>query len=315
MAQAHETVLLAEAVDALAVRAGGIYVDATFGRGGHSRAILARLGEEGRLLVVDRDPQAIAAAQSLAAGDARVAVLHEGFAALPDELVRRGWQGRIDGLLLDLGVSSPQLDDAARGFSFMRDGPLDMRMNPLAGQSAAKFVATAEAGELEAVFRDLGEERHARRIARAIVRHREQGGRLDTTLQLAELVAACVPGREPGKHPATRVFQALRIHVNAELDQLRQLLDAVPAMLAAGGRLVVISFHSLEDRIVKHFIRGHQKGPELPRGLPVRGDFHQPLLVAVGKAMFPSDGEVARNPRARSAVLRVAERTEVPVHG
>ena len=313
MTYEHRTVLLTEAVDALQIQPAGIYVDGTFGRGGHSREILRRLGPEGRLLGIDRDPEAVAAGEELAQQDARFAIAHGDFVALAAPVAARGWQGRVNGLLLDLGVSSPQLDDPARGFSFMRAGPLDMRMNPRAGESAAEFLARASMEELETVFRELGEERFSRRIAQTIVRVRGQHP-LQTTTALAELVASCIPAREAGKNPATRVFQALRIHINGELQQLADLLPQVLDLLAPGGRLAVISFHSLEDRIVKRFIQFHARGPELPRGMPVLPPAFAPRLLPVGKAIKAGDAEINLNPRARSAVLRVAMVPEV-AHG
>jgi len=309
----HQTVLLTEAVNALQVVPTGIYVDATFGRGGHSREILRRLGPEGRLLAIDRDPDAIAAGAALAAADTRFALVQGNFSALASVIDARNWRGRVNGLLLDLGVSSPQLDDPARGFSFMRDGPLDMRMNPHEGIDAATYLAKAGAEELQTVFSELGEERFSRRIAQAIVRARDAHP-LTTTRELAELVAASVPTREPGKHPATRVFQALRIHINRELEQLVDALTQALDLLAPNGRLVVISFHSLEDRIVKRFMQHHASGPQLPRGMPLPADMPVPKLALVGKAVRASDVEVAANPRARSAMLRVAERQAV-AHG
>lgn len=301
----HQTVLLKEAVDALQVRPAGRYVDGTFGRGGHSREILGRLDPEGRLLVLDRDPEAMEAARDLARDDARISVEHMAFDRLGEAVDARGWRHGVDGLLLDLGVSSPQLDDASRGFSFMRDGPLDMRMNPAEGQSAAEYLSKAEASEMQAVFGELGEERHAGRIARAIVRERSRGA-ITTTAQLAELVASVVPSREKGKHPATRVFQALRIHVNRELEQLVSVLRQAIELMAPGGRIVVITFHSLEDRIVKRFFNLHLRGPEMPRHLPVPVDAPPPRLAWAGKPVRAGEAEVARNPRARSATLRVA---------
>jgi 16S rRNA (cytosine1402-N4)-methyltransferase len=310
----HQTVLLSEAVDALQVAAAGIYVDATFGRGGHSRALLARLGPEGRLLGIDRDPEAVAAGRELAAGDRRFAIEHGDFASVAALVDARGWRGRVNGVLLDLGVSSPQLDDASRGFSFQKDGPLDMRMNPLAGQSAAEYLAQAGVDELQTVFSELGEERFSRRIAQAIVRARAEQS-LTTTLQLAAIVAAAVPTREAGKNPATRVFQALRIHVNRELEQLVEVLTQAVALLAPQGRLAVISFHSLEDRIVKRFMLHHSRGPQLPRGMPLPPNLPPPLLEVIGKALRASDEEVAANPRARSAMLRVAAMNAGGAHG
>lgn len=311
MAFEHRTVLLHEAVDALQIDPAGIYVDATFGRGGHSREILRRLGPAGQLLAIDRDPEAVAAGTELAAADVRFAIVQSDFAGLTAILEGRRWRGRVNGLLLDLGVSSPQLDDPERGFSFMRDGPLDMRMDPQVGQSAEEYLAKASAEELQTVFSTLGEERFSRRIAQAIVRARADQ-RLSTTHELAALVVASVPAREPGKHPATRIFQALRIHVNRELEQLVNALEQALVLLAPGGRLAVISFHSLEDRIVKRFMLHHSRGPDLPRGMPLSPDAPQPPLIVVGKPARASDQEVQDNPRARSAMLRVAQlRTEV----
>lgn len=301
----HQTVLLSEAVDALQVAPAGIYVDATFGRGGHSRAVLARLGPQGRLLGMDRDPEAVAAGRVLAATDSRFSIVHAAFAALAEAVDERGWRGRVSGVLMDLGVSSPQLDDAGRGFSFQKDGPLDMRMNPQEGQSAADYLAQAGVEEMQKVFSELGEERFSRRIAQAIVRARAENP-LVTTRQLAELVASAVPTREAGKNPATRVFQALRIHVNRELEQLVEALTQVITLLAPGGRLVVISFHSLEDRIVKRFMQHHSRGPEFPRGMPLPANLPPPPLEIIGKAIRATDAEVDANPRARSAIMRVA---------
>ena len=309
----HQTVLLSEAVDALQVVPSGIYVDATFGRGGHSRAVLARLGPQGCLLGIDRDPEAVAVGHALAAADPRFFIEHGAFASLSSLVDARGWRGRVNGVLMDLGVSSPQLDDAGRGFSFQKDGPLDMRMNPQEGQSAAEYLAQASAEDMQAVFSELGEERFSRRIAQAIVRARAERP-LVGTRQLAEVVAAAVPTREAGKNPATRVFQALRIHVNRELEQLVEALTQSLALLAPGGRLVVISFHSLEDRIVKRFMQHHARGPELPRGMPLPADAPAPALTLVGKAVRASEAEVAGNPRARSAIMRVAQRNVEGVH-
>lgn len=309
----HQTVLLTEAVNALQVVPTGIYVDATFGRGGHSREILRRLGPEGRLLAIDRDPDAIAAGAAMVAADTRFALVQGNFSTLASVIDARNWCGRVNGLLLDLGVSSPQLDDPARGFSFMRDGPLDMRMNPHEGMDAATYLAKAGAEELQTVFSELGEERFSRRIAQAIVRTRDAHP-LTTTRELAELVAASVPTREPGKHPATRVFQALRIYINGELEQLVNALTQALDLLAPNGRLVVISFHSLEDRIVKRFMQHHASGPQLPRGMPLPADMPLPKLTLVGKAVRASEAEVAANPRARSAMLRIAQRQAV-AHG
>lgn len=309
LAHAHVSVLLSEAVDALAIRADGFYVDGTFGRGGHSRAVLQRLGPQGRLIAFDRDPLAIAAGQGV--GDARLTLVHSAFSALDDELARLGVQA-VDGVLLDLGVSSPQLDDAARGMSFRFDAPLDMRMDTSRGQTVAEWLAEASVGQITEVIREYGEERFAHAIAKAIANARA-GGAVATTGQLAALVEEAVRTREPGQHPATRTFQALRIFINQELEELSRVLPVCVSRLRPGGRLAVISFHSLEDRIVKRFMRDESRPPVLPRRLPVRAaDLPAPRLQLVGKAMRPSEAEVAANPRARSAVLRVAERTEAP---
>jgi 16S rRNA (cytosine1402-N4)-methyltransferase len=307
--RAHVSVLLSEAVDALAIRADGIYVDGTFGRGGHSRAVLARLGPQGRLIAFDRDPAAIAAGEAV--GDPRLTLVHSAFSALDEELARLGVQ-MVDGVLLDLGVSSPQLDDAARGMSFRFDAPLDMRMDTSRGQTVAEWLAEASVGEITEVIREYGEERFAHAIAKAIAAARA-GGAVATTGQLAALVEKAVRTREPGQHPATRTFQALRIFINQELEELSRVLPVCVSRLRSGGRLAVISFHSLEDRIVKRFMRDESRPPVLPRRLPVRAaDLPAPRLQLVGKAMRPGEAEVAANPRARSAVLRVAERTEAP---
>jgi 16S rRNA (cytosine1402-N4)-methyltransferase len=298
----HHTVLLNEAVDALAIQADGAYIDATFGRGGHSRLVLSRLGAQGQLTVFDKDPLAVAEAQSL--GDARVAIRHEGFAHLADLPA-----GCADGLLMDLGVSSPQIDDPQRGFSFRHDGPLDMRMDPTRGQSVAQWLETADIPTLTEVIREYGEERFAQQIAKAIDRRRQERGPFRTTAELAEVVAGTVKTREPGKDPATRTFQAFRIFINAELEELQQALEAALHVLRPGGRLVVISFHSLEDRIVKQFIAKHSR-EVVDRRVP----FAAPAalkLRSLGRVM-PSDAEVQANPRSRSAVMRVAERTDVP---
>jgi len=300
----HAPVLLDEALDALAVRAGGFYVDATFGRGGHAAAVLARLGERGRLLVIDRDPQAVAAARDRLGGDRRVDVRQSSFSRLGEALAGAP---AADGILFDLGVSSPQLDDPARGFSFLRDGPLDMRMDPALGESAAQWLARASEKEIADVIFRYGEDRHARRIARAIAAARTEAP-IATTGRLAEVISRAVPRREPGKHPATRTFQALRIHVNAELDEIAAALPQAVDRLAPGGRLVVISFHSLEDRIVKRFLRSASRDDPARAGLPQVPEHARARLRRLGPARFPTEAEVARNPRARSAVLRAAER-------
>ena len=305
----HRTVLLHEAVDALVHRPEGAYVDGTFGRGGHSRLILSRLSPQGRLLAIDRDPEAVAHATQGAAGiaDPRFSIDHCRFADYPVVMVRHG-VAQLDGLLLDVGVSSPQIDDPARGFSFRHDGPLDMRMDPTHGQSAAEFLATAPKDRITEVIRDYGEERFASAIARAVVARREAGQCLQRTGELASLVASVVRTRERGQDPATRTFQALRILVNGELEELEQALEASLAALKPGGRLAVISFHSLEDRIVKTFIQRHAR-----EAFDRRAPFAEPkpaLLNALAR-IKPSDDEVDGNGRARSAVLRVAERTDI----
>ncbi len=303
----HRSVLLEESVDALAIRPDGVYVDATFGRGGHTALMLERLGPEGRLLAIDKDPQAIEAARTRFAGESRLRLHHGSFAELGEFVEGCGLMGQIDGVLMDLGVSSPQLDDASRGFSFMREGPLDMRMDSSRGESAAQWLARAKEGEIAKVLKEYGEERFSKRIARAIVTAREES-EITTTAQLAALVAAAVPVKEKDKHPATRSFQAIRIFVNGELDDLRACLDQVVDVLQRGGRLAVISFHSLEDRIVKRFMRDQARGDDFPPGLPVTADQLKPRLKIVGKAIRPGAEEVAANPRARSSVLRVAEK-------
>jgi 16S rRNA (cytosine1402-N4)-methyltransferase len=303
----HRPVLLDEVVQALRLRADGIYVDGTFGRGGHALAILERLGPHGRLLAFDRDPQAVQAAEEKFFGDTRFSIVRGPFSMMGQTMAARGWRGKIDGILLDLGVSSPQFDDPQRGFSFRHDGPLDMRMDPDSTPSAAQWLNHAEEQEIAAVIREYGEERFARRIAKVICRERAVQP-IETTLQLARIVAQAVPTREPGKDPATRTFQALRMHVNRELDELRAVLPCTVEALAPGGRLAVISFHSLEDRMVKHFLRDEAKGDRFPPNLPIRRAQLNPHLRLIGKAMHASAAEVERNPRARSAVLRVAER-------
>jgi len=305
----HTTVLLNEAVDGVLARPDGIYVDGTFGRGGHSRLLLSKLGPEGRLIGIDRDPEAVAAAATIT--DPRFAIVHAGFADMAEALAGLGIH-QVDGVLLDLGVSSPQIDNPERGFSFRFDGPLDMRMDTTRGESAADFLARADERDIARVIRDYGEERFAGQIAKALVARRQAGAPLTRTDELRELVARTVKTREPGQDPATRTFQALRIHVNGELEQLEQGLNAALRLLAPGGRLSVISFHSLEDRRVKQFIAGHSKA-EVDRRAP----FAPPpalALKSLGRVM-PSDAEVAANPRSRSAVLRVAERTDAPLKG
>ena len=302
--QGHKTVLLHEAVAALLTDLSGIYVDGTFGRGGHSRLILSKLNSVGQLMGIDKDPAAIASAEALARQDARFAIHHGSFTDL-DALA--GIDRQVDGILLDLGVSSPQLDDPGRGFSFTQDGPLDMRMNHQQGESAAQWLARAQEQEISRVIWEYGEDRFSRRMARAIVREREIEPIL-TTKRLAGIIAGACPTREKGKHPATRAFQAIRIHVNRELEDLVLCLDRALEKLKPGGRLVIISFHSLEDRIVKRFIRKLQKGDELPSWLPVTEAQLNRRMKSLGKAVKPSPQEVADNPRARSAVMRVAEK-------
>jgi 16S rRNA (cytosine1402-N4)-methyltransferase len=296
----HHTVLLNEAVQALAINPDGHYVDATFGRGGHSRLILEQLSRQGRLTVFDKDPQAVEAAQSMAATDARIAIRHEGFAHL-GEL----GAASVDGVLMDLGVSSPQIDDPERGFSFRNDGPLDMRMDTTRGQSVAQWLETAEVSTLSEVIRDYGEERFAQPIAKAIDRRRQERGPFRTTRELAEIVAGAVKTREPGKDPATRTFQAFRIFINAELEELQQALAATLKVLQPGGRLVVISFHSLEDRIVKQFLAKHSR-EVFDRRAPFAAP--QVMQFKVLARIRPGAAEVAANPRSRSAIMRVAER-------
>ncbi|WP_035484318.1 16S rRNA (cytosine(1402)-N(4))-methyltransferase RsmH [Paraburkholderia phenoliruptrix] len=304
----HRTVLLEEAVEALVTRADGVYVDGTFGRGGHSRLVLEKLSEAGRLIAFDKDPLAIATAQQIA--DPRFGIVHESFASLRTAIAARGIE-RVSGVLLDLGVSSPQVDDPERGFSFRADGPLDMRMDPTRGESAADWLARATVQELTEVIRDYGEERFAFQIAKALVARRAESDRLGplvNTGELAQIVANVVKTREKGKDPATRTFQAIRIHINQELAELQVVLEAALALLEQGGRLVVISFHSLEDRIVKRFMQAHASAPAVDRRLPIRAvDLPSPPLKIIGR-VFASDAEVAANPRARSAVMRVAER-------
>ena len=297
----HVPVLLEEAVSALNVREDKTYVDGTFGRGGHSKAILARVGVRGRLLAFDQDPAAHA---DRALEDPRLELIHARFSTMTQALAARGIR-HVAGVLLDIGVSSPQLEEPARGFSFMRDGPLDMRMDTTRGETAAEWLGRADEKEIREVIFEYGEERFAKQIAAAIVAARPVG----TTRQLAEIVGRAVRTREPGQHPATRTFQALRIHVNQELEELEMTLPQAAALLEPGGRLAVVSFHSLEDRVVKNFIRARSTADTFPKGVPVRAaDLPTPQLRAVGKAIKASDDEVRRNPRARSAVLRVAEK-------
>ncbi|HEY9201952.1 MAG TPA: 16S rRNA (cytosine(1402)-N(4))-methyltransferase RsmH [Gammaproteobacteria bacterium] len=303
----HRPVLLNEAVAALAIRPDGVYLDGTFGRGGHSAAILAQLGPQGRLLAMDQDPQAIAAAQQKFAEDARFQIVQRNFESLQDFVTEQGLMHRVDGVLLDIGVSSPQLDDASRGFSFLKPGPLDMRMNPQAGQSVAEWLAQVDEYDLVTVLMHLGEEKFARRIAHAIVQYRQQT-EINDTVQLANIIAGAIPVKDKKKHPATKSFQAMRIFINRELEVLEQALKSAVNVLSVGGRLAVISFHSLEDRMVKRFFRDISRGPQLPKDIPIMSkDLQQPYRV-VGKAIKPGALELQQNPRARSSVLRVLER-------
>ncbi len=303
----HQPVLLAEVLAGLSLRPEGGYLDATFGRGGHAAAILAALGPSGRLLALDRDPEAERCALARFGADARFTFVRSAFGRLAEQVAKRGLAGRLDGVLLDLGASSPQFDDPARGFSFGRDGPLDMRMDPDTGTSAAEWLARVSETELERALAEWGEERFHRRVARALVAARQRSP-ITTTARLAEIVAAAVPTREAGQHPATRTFQAIRIAVNDELGELRAVLPQAVQALAPRGRLVVISFHSLEDRMVKRFMRDQARGQEPPLDLPVRGGPEGSVLRLIGRAIRPGAAEIATNPRARSALLRVAER-------
>jgi len=305
----HQPVLLAEALEGLAIKSDGVYVDGTFGRGGHAGGILNGLGTTGRLLAMDKDPEAVQSAGEQFGSDPRFEIWQGAFTMLSQLLEQLQLQGQVDGVLLDLGVSSPQLDDPERGFSFSDDGPLDMRMDTSAGMTAAEWLETASESDIAGVLKTYGEERFSRRIARAIVERRNSEP-LRTTRELAELVAAAVPVREKNKHPATRSFQAIRIFINHELDDIRTVLEQVPDVLAPHGRLAVISFHSLEDRIVKRFIRREYQGVQPPREFPLAGMDHRPRMRPVGKAIRASKSEIDNNPRARSAVLRVAERLQ-----
>lgn len=303
----HITVLLNEAVAALVTDTSGFYVDGTFGRGGHSALVMQQLSADGRLLGIDKDLAAIATANARFAEDSRFAIAHGSFAELAQLVEARGMTGKVAGVLLDLGVSSPQLDEAERGFSFMQDGPLDMRMDQTRGQSAADWVNSAAEDEITWVFKEYGEERFAKRMARAIIAERQKTP-FTRTKHLAEVIKEANPAWEKGKHPATRAFQAIRIQVNNELTDLDSVLEQALAVLAPGGRLVVISFHSLEDRAVKRFIRRQELGDPVPKGLPIRDDQLNKRMRSLGKAIKASDAEVAANVRSRSAVMRVAEK-------
>ena len=305
----HAPVLHDEAIDGLQIKPDGRYVDGTYGRGGHARSILSALGSDGQLIVMDRDPQAIADAHRSIGDDSRVTIIHDDYANLYSRIESLDLLEQVDGVLLDLGVSSPQLDDASRGFSFQRNGPLDMRMNPEQGLSAAEWLAQAEESEIARVLWEYGEERFSRRIARRIV---EQGrsGEIRDTASLAKLISDSVPRPKNNRHPATRSFQAIRIHINQELLQIEKLLDSILEILKMAGRLLVISFHSLEDRLVKRFFKLKSSRPRLPRGLPLRESEINAVipLKLVGKAIRAGTAELKQNPRARSAVLRIAER-------
>lgn len=303
----HQSVLLAETLDNLVIQPNGIYVDATFGRGGHAQAILNQLGPTGRLLAMDKDPDAVAYACQHFSDDKRFAIQHGSFAQLKKFLSNQDAFGKVKGILFDLGVSSPQLNEAERGFSFMRPGKLDMRMDFSSGVDAATWIANISEQALANVLYEFGEERYSRRIARAIVSARQVTS-ITTTQQLAEIVAAAHPAWQKGKHPATRSFQAIRIAVNQELEDLQQGLEQALSALSIGGRLLVISFHSLEDRIVKHFMQHQERGDELPAKLPVKHQSHLPKFKRVGRAIKPNSQEIDLNPRARSAVLRVGEK-------
>lgn len=322
--QPHDAVLLNEAVEALvqgkqlsdnretdssdnAQKIDGIFIDCTFGRGGHSRELLSKLGNNSQLLAFDKDPQAIEVAEQLASEDPRFEIVHDSFSLLAEEIAKRDWVGKIDGVLMDLGVSSPQLDQADRGFSFMQDGPLDMRMNSTKGQTAQQWIENTKEEDMVFVFKAYGEERYAKRIARAICEKRENET-IDTTKKLANIISEAHPRWEKHKHPATRCFQAIRIAVNSELDDLKAVLDQSLEVLKVGGRLVAISFHSLEDRIVKQFIRDQEKGQDFPAGLPITEEMINRRMKKVGKFIKAGEEELARNNRARSAVMRVAEK-------
>lgn len=303
----HKTVLLDEAVEALLVDPSGLYVDGTFGRGGHSAELLSRLSDDGQVIAIDKDPQAISAGQKRFEQDQRLTMIHGSFADLAEIVEQSGKHGTISGVLLDLGVSSPQLDQPQRGFSFLKDGPLDMRMDTTQGISAAEWIAAADEAEIARVIKEYGEERYARRMAAAVVRARNEKP-ITRTLELAQILSAAHPAWERGKHPATKAFQAIRIFINRELADLEALLAQIIDCLKIGGRLVIISFHSLEDRRVKRFIRDQEQGIKLPKNLPIRDVERGVRLIKVGKPIKPANSEINSNPRARSAVMRVAEK-------
>ncbi len=312
----HISVLLNESIQGLAIKPDGVYIDGTFGRGGHSRTILSHLGPEGRLYSIDRDPQAIAEASKI--DDPRFTIIHGPFSGIAEYATQYGLAGKVDGVLLDLGVSSPQLDDADRGFSFMKDGPLDMRMDPSSGVPVSQWLLEADLDDITWVIREFGEDKHARRIAKAIVAHRddEEKEPLTRTGQLAKLISEAAPKSfKEKKHPATRAFQAFRIYINSELEEIDTALKGALEILAPEGRLSVISFHSLEDRMVKRFIRKESQGPSVPHGIPLTeaqiAELGQAKLKAVGKAIKPTAAEVEQNPRSRSSVLRIAEKMPV----
>jgi 16S rRNA (cytosine1402-N4)-methyltransferase len=308
-ASTHITVLFNEAVEALNIKPSGTYIDGTFGRGGHSRKILSKLGETGRLFAMDRDLAALEAGKQIQ--DARFNISHRHFSEI-NQLAKENNLTHVDGILLDLGISSPQIDEGERGFSFRFDGPLDMRMDQTRGKTVAELLSTISEQQLGEVIKHYGEERFAKQVARAIIKERNDGRAITTTGQLAAIVASAIPKVEPGQNPATRTFQALRIFVNQELEELSLILPQCLNLLAAGGRLVVISFHSLEDRIVKRFIQGEQNRDDLPANFPIKAkDLPQPRLVSIGKATKPSAAEIKQNVRCRSAVMRVAERTAI----
>lgn len=303
----HQAVLLEQSIEGLAVKEDGIYIDGTFGRGGHARAILEKLSDKGRLIAIDKDPEALKHAETRFAGDQRFRIYHASFADLAKVAEKAGVYGKVDGILLDLGVSSPQLDDPERGFSFIQDGPLDMRMDNTQSMDAAVFVNTAKAEEMACVFKEYGEERFARRIANAIVEHRALKP-FERTLELAEVVKQANPKWEKHKHPATRVFQAIRIYINRELNDLKACLQQSLEVMAVNGRLAVISFHSLEDRIVKQFMRNTEQGEQTPIGVPIRYAEIKRPFQRLGKAIKPDSCEIEENIRSRSAVLRIGEK-------
>ncbi len=303
----HTTVLLKEAIDALIIDADGFYVDGTFGRGGHSSRLLNKLSRNGTVLAIDKDPAAIASGQNNLSDDVRLKLVHGSFSNITNFVCNEDGMGKVAGVLLDLGVSSPQIDESERGFSFLRDGPLDMRMDTTRGQSASDWINSADESEISTVLKDYGEERFARRMAAAVVQERNKAP-IISTVRLASVLAAAHPSWEQGKHPATKAFQAIRIFLNRELEDLDALLNQVIDVLRVGGRLVVISFHSLEDRRVKRFIRDQERGIKLPKNLPIQDIDRGIRLKKVGKVIKPSGLEIERNIRSRSAIMRVAER-------